>query len=268
MRQFGDLVLDRRHRDAFVQVVGADPVGRLANQPDGPQHQLALAIADDHADDYCQRQQSGEHLAIAAHHGGDRRHRRGHRDFERRELVLRHPQRADRVEVGGVELLAGNVGNRLAMQIARAEEPVGHRPMHVDVEQRRRGLRRLADPVVDRRWCQGSVVTAERRGEVLELRLVEDVELAHQLVAQEIVACDEQACERRGDGDHVPGGDPPADRSHGHARTKAGRKFLAGSGMAFARVRPRVSRRGGVPEDRVEREGVPSGSTMTPKAHS
>src|SRR6266478_5889371 len=144
------------------------------------------------------------------------------------------------LHVHAVDVLAGDIRNRLASQVVGFEKAVGHRSVKVDVKERRSGFRHLADSIVDRLCRQGLVVRAQGGLQLLELRFVELVQLVNELVLEKVIPCDEQAGERGDNRHRIPERDARTDRFHSSwyptPRTvlKSG---LSGEVSSFARSR-------------------------------
>ena len=213
-REVRDLVLHGLDGDAFPQVVGADPVRGRPDRAHRAQYQAAQPEPDGDAHEQHDDEQRRAHLHIARHHVVDGRERRGHGDLEGRQQEFAHAQRPDPRDLRGIGALSGNVGNRLAVQVAGLEEAIGHRPVHVDVEERRGRLGGVADALVHDQRRERLVVVPERGLQLPELRLVEEIELPDEVVLQHVVAGDEHAGERRRRGDRIPDREPGADRLH------------------------------------------------------
>src|SRR5207244_4296908 len=99
------------------------------------QEKLTERIPDHTTHDQRRKQQGNEYFAIAGHHVPHRRRRRGNRNLEWRQQGLSHSYLADSRGLYGISMLTGKVGDRLSAKVAGPEKAVGHRAVHVDIEQ-------------------------------------------------------------------------------------------------------------------------------------
>jgi hypothetical protein len=77
---------------------------------------------------------------------------------------------ADLGDLDGEEALAGDVGDRMPVQVVRAEEAIGHRTVHVDVEEGEADSVVSRMRVVDHLWGERHVFGPQPRLELVELR--------------------------------------------------------------------------------------------------